>query len=133
MRGKLIGHQVDNLVTVQYETEEDRVAGLLEFKAKGFDALEPFERAGVYTVSYTKKEIRNVNRAAELEGEPLFWSLNGSFATMKELRKLIEDGKIKTLNELYLYGDKHLEMLRKDMAKFSPLPVTSKGNGEGKE
>lgn len=122
MKGKLVGHQVDSLVTVQYESEEDKIAGVTEFKNKGFHALEPFVQDGVYTVSYTKKEFRSVNKDSAIEGEPLFWSLNGSFATMKGLLKVIAERKIKTLDELFKYGNAHLDLLRKDMAKHSHLP-----------
>ena len=128
MKGKLVGHQVDSLVTVQYGSEEDKIAGIAEFKNKGFHVLEPFVKDGVYTVSYTKKEFRSVNRDSAIAGEPLFWSLNGSFATMKGLLKIIDERKIKTLDELFKYGNAHLDMLRKDMAKHSHLPgkVTNK-------
>ncbi|MBX9158713.1 hypothetical protein ACTFR8_24260 [Bacillus cereus group sp. MYBK15-3] len=132
MKGKLIGHQVDSLITVQYESEEDKLAGVTEFKAKGFHALEPFVKDGVHTVSYAKKEFRSVDEGAELEGEPLFWSLNGSFGTMKGIRALIEKERIKSIQELYAYGERHLELLHEDMVKVSPLPVTIKNKEDEK-
>ncbi|MED0951668.1 hypothetical protein P4T70_26770 [Bacillus mobilis] len=56
----------------------------------------------------------------KLQGEQLYWSMNGNFGAWTSILKLIKENKVESLDDLYHLGIMQLEHLHEKMNEIEP-------------
>ncbi|WP_242298922.1 hypothetical protein [Bacillus cereus group sp. BfR-BA-01382] len=56
----------------------------------------------------------------KLQGEQLYWNMNGNFGAWTSILKLIKENKVESLDDLYHLGIMQLEHLHEKMKEIEP-------------